>query len=296
MGYISKELGHFLSTYRNSKLFKFVYDNSSETYMVVMLMLDEAQNITHVRVLSVGDNVWKTIPNFPAVPLRYIYGCRYECYGVYLNGRLNCLAIQDHPVSVMDLENINANEIVIVSLDMKTELYTQLMPPSAFDEMSSVMPPSLCILKDSLCFSHDFRRTEFIIWQMKIIGVEESWTQLLKISYQNIRTRFHDFADFKTCPLLPLHLSDHNDTLILANNLDERAILYNLRDNTAKRTRIINKIEWFSTRVYVESLVTNIQKARQPKEGMSSALRWDVVVFWCVATVFLVSFCLLWFL
>jgi len=212
MGYISKELGHFLSTYRNSKLFKFVYDNSSETYIVVMLMLDEAQNITHVRVLSVGDNVWKTIPNFPAVPLRYIYGCQYECYGVYLNGRLNCLAIQDHPVSVMDLENINANEVVIVSLDMKTELYTQLMPPSAFDEMSSVMPPSLCILKDSLCFSHDFRRTEFIIWQMKIIGVEESWTQLINFSYQNLRTRFHDFADFKTCPLLPLHLSDHNDT------------------------------------------------------------------------------------
>ena len=55
MGYMSKELVHFLS--HDDKLFKFVYDNSSETYMVVILMLNVYQNRTHVRVLSVGDNV-----------------------------------------------------------------------------------------------------------------------------------------------------------------------------------------------------------------------------------------------
>lgn len=139
-----------------------------------------------------------------------------------------------------------------------TESYTQLMPPCGFDEMSYVKPASLCILKDSLCFSHDNWRTEFIVWQMKIIGVEEPWTQLLKISYQNLRTRFHDFDDLENCQLLPLHLSDHNDTLILANNQEQRAILHNLRNKTAKRTRIINEIQWFSTKVYVESLVSDI--------------------------------------
>jgi len=34
-----------------------------------MLMLDVVENRTHVRVLSVADNVWKTILNFSAVPL-----------------------------------------------------------------------------------------------------------------------------------------------------------------------------------------------------------------------------------
>jgi hypothetical protein len=41
-----------------------------------------------------------------------------------LNGRLNWLAIQDRPVSVYGWhwENVKANEFVIVSLDMGTEL------------------------------------------------------------------------------------------------------------------------------------------------------------------------------
>ncbi|RHN41625.1 putative F-box associated interaction domain-containing protein [Medicago truncatula] len=225
-----------------------------------MLLLDVFENRTHVQVLSVADNVWKTIPDFPAVPLPNIYTGQGGSDGVYLNGRLNWLAIQDRPVSVdVDVwEDIEAKEFVIVSLDVETESYTQLMSPCAFDEMSSIKPPSLCILKDSLCFSHDYRRTEFIIWQMETFGVEEPWTQLLKISYQTLRTRFHDFADLKNCQLLPLHLSDHNDTLILANNQEQRAILYNLRDNTAKRTRIIDPIQWFSAKVFVESLVSII--------------------------------------
>jgi hypothetical protein len=94
-----------------------------------MLMLNEAENRTHVQVLSVGvgegDNVWKTIPDFPAVPLPYRYNRHGgSIYGVYLNGRLNWLAIQDRPVSVYGWhwENVKANEFVIVSLDMGTEL------------------------------------------------------------------------------------------------------------------------------------------------------------------------------
>ncbi|KEH26963.1 F-box protein interaction domain protein [Medicago truncatula] len=225
--------------------FSFVYDNSSKTYKVVMLMLDAVENRTHVRVLSVANNVWKTIPNFHAVPLPTRYTGQGECDGVYLIGRLNWLAIQDRPVSVYGWENIKAKEFVIVSLDMGTELYMQMMPPSGFDEIL-------------LVFSNDYKRTKFIIWKMKTFRVEEPWTQLLKISCQNLRTRYHDFADLENCQLLPLHLSDHNYTLILANNQEQRAILYNLRNNTVKLARIIDEIQWFSTKVYVESLVSDI--------------------------------------
>jgi len=143
-----------------------------------MLTLDVVENRTHVQVLSVRDNIWRTIQSFPAVPLPNCFKNTGGNDGVYLNGRLNWLPIQDRLVSVYGWENIKAKEFVVVSLDLGTESYTQLMPPCGFDEMSSVKP-SICILKDSLCFSHDFKRTEFIIWQMKIFGVEEPWTQLL---------------------------------------------------------------------------------------------------------------------
>lgn len=58
-----------------------------------MLMLDVVENKTHVRVLNVTDNVWKTISNFPAVPLPNIYTGQGGSDGVYLNGNLNWLAI-----------------------------------------------------------------------------------------------------------------------------------------------------------------------------------------------------------
>ncbi|RHN49283.1 putative F-box associated interaction domain-containing protein [Medicago truncatula] len=261
MGTMSNKLGHFsylmrgLYTYYK---FAFGFDNSSETYKVVMLTLDVVENRTHVQVLSVGDNIWRTIQSFPAVPLPNCYKNQGGSDGVYLNGRLNWLAIQDRLVSVYGWEeNIKAKEFAIVSLYTETKSFTRLMPPRGFDEMSNVKP-SVCILKGSLCFSHDFKRTEFIMWQMKIFGVEEPWTQLLKISYQNLRTRFHDFADLEYCQLSPLHLYDQSDTRILANNQEQRAILYNLRDNTAKRTKIINEIHWFSAKVYVESFVSYI--------------------------------------
>ncbi|AES63639.1 F-box protein interaction domain protein [Medicago truncatula] len=238
MGTMSQKLGHFFKIdteiYKSCK-FAFLYDDSSETYKVVLLKLDVVENKTHVRVFSVADNAWKTIPNFPAVPLPNRYTDQGGSHGVYLNGSLNWLAIQDRPVSVYGWENIKSKEFVIVSLDMGTKSHTQLMPPSGFDETSSVKPPSVCIFKDSLCFSHDYRRTEFVIWQMKIIGVEEPWTQLLKISYQNLQTRYHDFADLKNFQLLPLHLSDHSDTL----NLQVEEIL-----NLIKKIRVLSFLNW----------------------------------------------------
>jgi len=106
--------------------FVFGYDNSSETYKVVMLMMDEARNKTHVQVLS--DNVWKTIPDFPAVPLPCLYDGPGGSDGVYLNDCLNWLAIHNHPVCIYGWKNTKAKEFVIVSLDMRTESYTQLMP------------------------------------------------------------------------------------------------------------------------------------------------------------------------
>jgi hypothetical protein len=48
----------------------------------------------------------------------------------------------------------------------------------------------------------------------------------------------------------------------LAKYPEQQAIMYNLRDNTAVRIRIINEIQWLSAKVYVENLVSDILKAR----------------------------------
>jgi hypothetical protein len=141
-----------------------------------------------VKVLSFGDNVRRNIECLPMVP-NYRAPKFYEHigikHGVYVCGTLNWLAIQnkfqyDYQI---DWKLITINQFMIISLDLSTETYRQLMAPQGFDIVPCVQP-TLAVLMDSLCFYHDLHGTGFIIWQMKEFGVEESWTQFLKISFQ----------------------------------------------------------------------------------------------------------------
>jgi len=65
-----------------------------------------------------------------------------------------------------------------------------------FDEMSPA-EPSISILMDCLCFSNDYKRTDLVIWKMEEFGVEETWTQLFKVSYQNLQSMYRGFGEMK---------------------------------------------------------------------------------------------------
>jgi hypothetical protein len=135
---------------------------------------------------------------------------------------------------------------VILSLDLSTETYTQLLPPPGFDNVLEYHLPKIVVLMDCLCFCHDFEKTHFVIWQMKDFGVQESWIRLFKISNEKF---------FKWPSLLPLYLSENGDTLILANG-DKEAFIYNHRDKTIEKIGISNHILWSQAKDYVESLVS----------------------------------------
>ncbi|XP_058741578.1 F-box/kelch-repeat protein At3g23880-like [Vicia villosa] len=243
---ISDKEGTVFYNYKYCK-FTFGYDNSTETYKVVLF----GSNLDHpetniVKVLNLGDNVWRTIHGFPAIPLQLEHGYEYD--GVHLSCTINWMAFQN----VYDRDDI-LEEFVIISLDLSTETFTQLMPPKNYNNVMSIIKfPNICVLMDSLCFSYD-KETEFFIWQMKKFGDEKSWSQFLKFSYHNIGIDYE--LGHPRIKLTPLHLSEDGDTLLLANGQQDSAILYNWRNNRAKKTRINNKICWFSIRDYVESLV-----------------------------------------
>jgi hypothetical protein len=76
-------------------------------------------------------------------------------------------------------------QFMIITFDLSTETYCQLLLPRGFDKLP-LIEPTLSELMESLCFSHDFNETDFIIWQMKEFGVQDSWIQFLKISYQSL--------------------------------------------------------------------------------------------------------------
>ncbi|XP_058741532.1 F-box/kelch-repeat protein At3g23880-like [Vicia villosa] len=221
---ISEKLGYFsdhTDPYHPRNL-TFGYDHSTDTYKVVCFI----PNTREVRVFSLGHNAWRNIQNSP---LDHYYRMNI----VNLNGRVIWLEIHN-----------DTGLGPIISLDLSTETHTRFLPPDGFDE-GLLIESKLSVLNDCLCFSHDLKLTELVIWQMKEFGVEDSWTQIFKISY--------DILDINEIfLLLPLCLLKKNDTLILTDKFLSQFVLYNWRDDRAKS---IPKSWPLNSKIYVESLV-----------------------------------------
>ncbi|XP_058741981.1 F-box/kelch-repeat protein At3g23880-like [Vicia villosa] len=248
---ISKKFGQYRAFCLSQRFtFAFGCDNLKDTYKVVAYRCNRQELTSQVRVLSLGDDVWRNVESFPAIPLLVDY--------VYLSGTLYWLANQNR-------KNISVEKLVIISFDLSTETYNQYLPPRCFDEVSH-SEPVFGVLGGCLSFSYSCMETDFIIWQMSQFGVEDSWTQLFKISYQNLQIEYDYSNEFNkhVFRLMPLFLWD--DTLILASRQVSRAILYNWRANRVTRTNsiacsIINNngtsdfLNWQCAKDYVESLV-----------------------------------------
>jgi len=129
-----------------------------------------------------------------------------------------------------------------------------LLLPRGFDEVPRVQP-TVVVLMGCLCFGHDFKGSHFVIWKMKDFEVQESWIQLLKISYQNICSSQY-LLKFETMEFLPLYLSKNGDTLILTNDKNDIAFIYKCRINRGEPIQITKIVRWLWAKDYVESLVS----------------------------------------
>ncbi|KEH22899.1 hypothetical protein MTR_7g062070 [Medicago truncatula] len=122
-----------------------------------------------------------------------------------------------------------------------TETYSRMFPPKPFDKKLSIVPvpEHVCVLKGFLCFYHDIKGTDFMIWQMKKFR-DKSWIPFLKFSYQNIQMN-HEIGSSSLLILRPLHLSENGDTIVLKSNQEDRAILYNRRELAKQRKLELTK-------------------------------------------------------
>jgi F-box interacting protein len=222
-------------SYGDEYMFSFGYDNSTQTYKVVASnVLKSGCNVkSEVKVFSLGDNSWRDLPCFPFIPL-YLSSDKVNDNGLHLNGTINWLAFRDYNTSV--------DQYLILSLDLSTETYTQLLLPLGLDNVPKYDQPILVVLMDRLCFCYDFEETHFVIWKMKDLGVQDSWIQLFKNSYDNF------CAWMNLLPLL--YLSKNGDILISANDY----FIYNCKGNKLEKIGISYNILWSQN--YVESFVS----------------------------------------
>ncbi|XP_058761559.1 F-box/kelch-repeat protein At3g23880-like [Vicia villosa] len=217
--------------------FTFGCDESTNTYKVVEMMK------TKVRVFNLRSNTWRYIQYYPM----YLN----QDSAVYLRGSINWLATQNRSGPYYVRNDITINQFVIISLDLRTETHTQLLPPQGFDKDFDEMPyiePKLTVLKDCLSFCYDFKQIHYVIWQMKEFEVEDSWIQFLKISYRNLRIPPNGLYH-----LLPVCVAEKNGTLLLTSRTNGKAILYNLRDDRVEK---LISLWWWRSATYVESLVS----------------------------------------
>lgn len=169
-----------------------------------------------------GDNSWRSIQPFPGItdPMQWTQD------GVYLTGTLHWVACDE----------LKGHHIVSLDLGKETYAHLSLPYPSAQVICSGQV---LGVLRDCLCVSHDYELTHFVVWQMEEFGVEKSWTQLVKVSYQYLQNS--GYPEFYSW-LIAVCMSEDDDILMMSYDDESQAILYNRRDSRLQRIEIPNSI------------------------------------------------------
>ena len=221
--------------------FGFGYDDSTDTYKVVAILYDGKTGEHELRVHSKGDSCWRKSLRCPAFPFLY------QIEGQFVCGTLNWLGID--LFGCCNWSSVTFNQLIIFSFDLRKETFKKLLMPAGLDEVPEEKP-KLAVLRDCLCLFHDYKRTHFVVWQMKEFGVEKSWIQLVKVSYQHLQ-----IESFPYYPLGPLCISENGDDVMISNNDDSEVIVYNSRDNRVERIEIPDDQIWLNTNDYVQSLV-----------------------------------------
>ncbi|CAL5186966.1 unnamed protein product [Lathyrus oleraceus] len=242
---LSHKLGYFrVPPKLPDSLFKFSfgYDDLTSKYKVVAFSSSE------VRVFTLGDNVWRNIPKFPINTCHLIRSG--ESGGLYLRNCLIWLAGRTRAVN----GSSRYEQFVIISLNLGTETYKELLPPQGLNGKFLYIP-NVCVLMDCLCIFHRSKDNDIAIWQMRDFGVQESWTKLFNFSYPYPDFFQDPFSYLGYCLLWPLHVLENGNTLILANG-EGLVIRYNRRDNRVDPIRISDTRYWFYVHRYVESLVS----------------------------------------
>ncbi|XP_058754648.1 F-box/kelch-repeat protein At3g23880-like [Vicia villosa] len=214
--------------------FTFGYDKSTGNYKIFASRYIMRERRSEVRILCLGDDVWRDIQTFPVEPLYYSHT------GVSFKSTFNWLAIHNTTSYNLDTyKDITIDQFLIVSFDLSTETYNQYLLPPEFDEVPP-NAPNIGVLGDCLSFSYCSKETHFIIWQMKKFGVQDSWSQFLKIGYHNLQIEYdysHEYLKFHF-ELVPLFLSKDGDTLVLKESPRYKEFLYNWRNGQVVRTKI----------------------------------------------------------
>ncbi|RHN58306.1 putative transcription factor WD40-like family [Medicago truncatula] len=241
---------------KDNSVYSFGFDPLGKTLKLVVFCMKRVGSALEntVKIFNLNNKSWKDVQQLPVVPLYWFERSRSNS-GFHLNGSINWLALRNYSFSDYNPDHvryITTDRYVIVSLNLSTEIYTELLLPEGFEKVPK-RQPRIAVLMDQICFCHDAEGTNFIIWQMKCFGNRDSWVKLFKFGYEN----FPSANQLQCLDFSPVYLSQDGDKLILVrgDGVAEEAFVYYHRDNRVSRIGIANNLLWTEAMSYVGSMV-----------------------------------------
>lgn len=201
-----------------------------DDYKVVQiscLFKNKAKYDTIVKIYSLKHGNWNNIAPFP-------HGIPLDDSGKYSNGALHWAASQDFGSSY---------SWIIVSLDLATYTYAQILQPAYDDQTGADKDLTLGVLQECLCVMCNYRAIRADLWVMKVYGVKDSWTKLASIPYFT-----HPGRDQFS---VPLYISNEGKILL---QFGSKLIVFDSKNTPSSQVQYLD--ECLEACTYVESLVS----------------------------------------
>ncbi|KEH24840.1 putative F-box domain-containing protein [Medicago truncatula] len=216
--------------------YSFGYDHFTNSYRVVVVFCYQLNKSckTLVKVSTLGNDFWRTIPDFPS----QIMGQPERHPGKFVSGTINWV--------ILDRENDSSR--VILSLDLGNESYQEILQPNyGLDEPLHNF--SLGVYRDYLCvLAHT--KSFLDIWVMKDFGNKESWTKLFIVPF----AEFLDYYGYSRLGYTRLlYISEEDDQVVL--DFYNKIYVYNYKNRISKIPEI-HGFTRFTSNVYAESLIS----------------------------------------
>lgn len=151
------------AVYDKIAYFGFGYDEFSDKYKVVIIC-----HSSHVYVYTLGSAEWRTIGKIPS----HLYvGDKREPSSVFVNGALHWIVLEQH----------NYYRNVVLSLDMKDEVFGLMLLPENDFRYLGVFGDSLCLFLNHSCYSHNVTVLDVNLWVMRKYGDVDSWEKVFEV-------------------------------------------------------------------------------------------------------------------
>ncbi|CAL0308750.1 unnamed protein product [Lupinus luteus] len=221
-------------------VFGFGYDHVSDRYKTVAIYCDPKAKKTIARVYTLGgENCWRKIKSFPFLP-RWSSASYTDRCGKFVSGTLNWLATNPN----------DRGSLIVASVDIRNETCVEILLPSVVEKLQLNARPKLWVLGGCLCFSYNYNDIHFVLWQMKVHGLTDSWSKLITISYMDFGMD-HCFHKYPR----PFFMLENGEILLQINH-HGAFIIYNPRLNSFQSLWLESDNIIFEGTTHIESLVS----------------------------------------